>query len=128
MTRIHHALAIIAAVLGLAAGAADVAAGGRRAVDVTQLASEIEAERDHVTAPELAERIMRQDSSLRVIDLRSRAEYDDRHHARGSGARHVRSACQHRCLLRRRHALRAGVDAAPPSRLSRRPVPERGHL
>ena len=75
MSRIHYALAIVAAVLGLAAGAAD----GRSTVDVTQLAAEIDAERDHIEAPELAERIMRQDPSLRVIDLRTRAEFDALH-------------------------------------------------
>jgi len=75
MTRVHQALAILAAVLGLAAGAAD----GRSTVDVSQLGSEIDAERDHVEAPELAERIMRQDPTLRVIDLRTHAEFDAFH-------------------------------------------------
>lgn len=75
MTSLHTALAIVAAALGLAAPFANRGP----AIDAAQLASEIEAERDHITAPELAERIMRQDPSLRVIDLRPRADYDQLH-------------------------------------------------
>ena len=74
MNTVHRALAIGAAVLGLAAAAAD-----RPAVDPAALAAEIVSERDHITAPELAERIMRQDASLHVIDLRPRADYDALH-------------------------------------------------
>jgi rhodanese-related sulfurtransferase len=74
MTTVHQALAIGAAVLGLAAAAAD-----RPAVDPAALAAEIVSERDHITAPELAERIMGQDASLHVIDLRPRADYDAFH-------------------------------------------------
>jgi len=72
---IHGALAIAAATLGLAAAVAE----GRPAIDAAQLASDITAERDHVTAPELAARIMRQDPSLRLLDLRPRADYDALH-------------------------------------------------
>jgi rhodanese-related sulfurtransferase len=72
---IHGALAMAAATLGLAAAVAE----GRPAVDAAQLASDIVAERDHVTAPELAARIMRQDPSLRLLDLRPRADYDALH-------------------------------------------------
>ena len=72
---IHGALAIAAATLGLAAAGAE----GRPAVDAAQLASDIVAERDHVTAPELAARIMRQDPSPRHLDLRPRADYDALH-------------------------------------------------
>jgi len=74
MTTVHQTLAICAAVLGLAAAAAD-----RPDVDVAVLAAEMVSERDHITAPELAERIMRQDASLHVIDLRPRADYDVLH-------------------------------------------------
>jgi rhodanese-related sulfurtransferase len=75
MTRVHGALAILAATLGLAAAGADI----RPTVDAPQLALEIEAERDHITAPELAERIMRQDPMLHLVDLRTRGEYDQFH-------------------------------------------------
>jgi rhodanese-related sulfurtransferase len=75
MLMTHRILATIAASLGLAAAAAD----GRPAADASQLAAEISAERDHITAPELAARIMRQDPSLRLFDLRPRAEYDQLH-------------------------------------------------
>jgi rhodanese-related sulfurtransferase len=75
MTRVRGALAIVAATLGLAAAVA----GSRPAVDASQLALEIEAERDHITAPELAERIMRQDPMLHLVDLRTRSEYDQFH-------------------------------------------------
>lgn len=74
MTSVHGTLALVAAVLGLAAAVAD-----RPAVDPARLAAEIVSERDHITAPELAARIMRQDPSLHVIDLRPRAEYEALH-------------------------------------------------
>ena len=72
--RTHGALAIVAATLGLAA-----AVDGRSAVDVKELAAEIVAERDHITAPELAIRIMNQDPLLTIVDLRPRADYDPLH-------------------------------------------------
>jgi rhodanese-related sulfurtransferase len=75
MTQIHRALAIGAAILGLAAAGAD----GRAGTDASALAADISAGRDHITAPELAARIMRQDPSLRVLDLRPRSEYDELH-------------------------------------------------
>jgi rhodanese-related sulfurtransferase len=55
----HSTLAMAAATLGLAAAAVDLSG--------------------HISAPDLAERIMRGDSTLRVFDLRSRAEYDQLH-------------------------------------------------
>jgi rhodanese-related sulfurtransferase len=74
MMRMHGALAVAAAVLGLAA-----AVDGRSSVDIEQLAAEISAERDHITAPELASRIMERDPRLRVVDLRPRADFDELH-------------------------------------------------
>ena len=68
-SRFHRMLAIAAAVLGLAA-AADVAPR----VGPDDLAKEIATERDHISAIDLAERIMRGES-LRVIDLRSPGEF-----------------------------------------------------
>lgn len=75
MSRIHTALAMTAAVLGLAAAVAD----GRPSIDAADLASDIASQRDHITAPELAARIMAQDPALRVFDLRPRAEFDALH-------------------------------------------------
>src|SRR5262245_26064718 len=75
MTRIHTALAIVAATLGLTAAGADSGAGA----DVATLASEIGAERDHISAPDLADRIMRKDPTLQILDLRPQAEYDQLH-------------------------------------------------
>jgi rhodanese-related sulfurtransferase len=75
MTRIHTALAIVAATLGLTAAGADSGAGA----DVATLASEIGAERDHISAPDLADRIMRKDQSLQILDLRPQSEYEQLH-------------------------------------------------
>ena len=75
MTRIHRALATTAATLAVAAALVDA----RPAIDAVTLAADIEANRDHISAPELAERIMRQDPTLRIFDLRPRAEYDALH-------------------------------------------------
>jgi rhodanese-related sulfurtransferase len=72
---LHGSLALVAAVLGLTAWSAD----SRPAIDVTKLAADIEAERDHIGAPALAERIMRGDPAMRVIDLRSAAEFAQFH-------------------------------------------------
>jgi rhodanese-related sulfurtransferase len=73
MRGIHAVLGVAAALLGLAAAVAD----GRPAA--TAAASGILAPRDHITAPELAARIMRQDASLVVVDLRPQAAYDELH-------------------------------------------------
>jgi rhodanese-related sulfurtransferase len=75
VNRLHRALATAAAVL--AAGAAATELGSR--VDPVQLAAEIDAERDHISALELAERIMARDSTLRIYDLRSPEEYQQLH-------------------------------------------------
>jgi rhodanese-related sulfurtransferase len=75
MTRLHRVLAGLAATFGLAAALVDA----KPAVDAASLAAEIEAERDHISAPALADRIMRGDQTLRLFDLRSRAEYDEFH-------------------------------------------------
>ncbi len=75
MTRVHLALAIVAAVFGLAAPLARSSSS----VDADGLAGEIASERDHLSALELAERLMRGDPSLRVFDLRSAAEFEELH-------------------------------------------------
>jgi len=75
MTQIHRTLAVIAATLGCAAALADRQPAG----DAAHLATEIDAERDHISALELAERIMHHDSTLRIFDLRSSAEFEQFH-------------------------------------------------
>jgi rhodanese-related sulfurtransferase len=73
VTGYHGPLALVAAVLSVAAWASD------SRPNATNLAADIGAERDHITAPELAERIMRGDAGLRVIDLRSAGEFAQFH-------------------------------------------------
>jgi rhodanese-related sulfurtransferase len=60
MTRLHGALAIVAAGLGIAAAFNDANPG-------------------YISAPALAEQIMRGDATLRVFDLRSLADYNELH-------------------------------------------------
>ena len=48
-------------------------------LDVKRLAAQIEAEQDHVTAVELAQWIRARRPGLRVIDLRTPAEFDRYH-------------------------------------------------
>lgn len=74
MTRLHFTLVVVAAVLGLSAPLARSESAG---VDV--LAKEIASERDHLSALELAERLMRGDTALHVFDLRSEAEFNELH-------------------------------------------------
>lgn len=75
-TRMHRLLAAIAAVLAIAA----LAAGDPGArVDIDALAREVEAEEDHVDALELAEWIRDRRPNLRVVDVRSAAEYSAFH-------------------------------------------------
>lgn len=75
LPHVHRALALVAIILGLAAAVAETGA----TVNVEALVADIEADRDHISAPELAERIMRQDPSLHVLDLRPRADYNALH-------------------------------------------------
>jgi rhodanese-related sulfurtransferase len=75
MNRVHRLLAISAAALSLGAAAADFRPG----VPIAKLVDEIEAERDHISAVELAERIMAREPELKVFDLRSPAEYEEFH-------------------------------------------------
>lgn len=75
MNRAHRILAAGAAALGLAAAAADLNSD----IDPAELAAEIHGELDHISAPELASRIMDADPNLRIIDLREEAEYRSLH-------------------------------------------------
>jgi len=80
MNRRHAALAATAATLAGAAALADLRSPrvGTH-VDVAQLAAEIEAGDDHISALDLAERIMKGESNLQVFDLRSESEFTDFH-------------------------------------------------
>ncbi len=75
MTPLHRLLAGLAATLGVAAGLA----GQRSAVDATGRPSGLDTGRAHISAPALAERIMRGDPALRVFDLRPRADFERFH-------------------------------------------------
>ena len=72
MTGLHRALAIVAALLAVAAGVVDHRPLEHQAGDVLPGARSI-------SAPELAERIMRRDPDLRVFDLRPRVSFDQFH-------------------------------------------------
>ena len=75
-TRTHRLLASVAAVLAIAA----LAAGDPGArVDVDALARAVEAEEDHVDALELAAWIRDRRPNLRVVDVRSAADYSAFH-------------------------------------------------
>jgi uncharacterized protein len=78
---LSRSLVTVAAALALAAAAVDL-----QAVDARPIATEIEQERDHITAPDLAELIIGGDRALQVFDLRSRVEFDRMHIP---GARHA---------------------------------------
>jgi uncharacterized protein len=80
-TPFHRGLAVVGAALALAAVAVD-----SRGVDVRSLAAEIESERDHISAPDLASLIIAGDPTLRVFDLRSPSEFARMHIP---GARHA---------------------------------------
>jgi rhodanese-related sulfurtransferase len=73
VTRLHFALGVVASVLGMAAPLARSSSA-----EVEVLAKEIASEQDHLSALELAERLMRGDA-LRVFDLRSEAEFNELH-------------------------------------------------
>jgi rhodanese-related sulfurtransferase len=78
----HRALAIAAIVLGALApfaGSPYRATTSSSAIDVQKLAKEVAAEEDHVTALELAAWIKDRKPGLRVLDLRSEAEFDEYH-------------------------------------------------
>jgi rhodanese-related sulfurtransferase len=70
--RLHWALGIAAALSAGAAGVVDRQAIDRRPNAIVQWAP-------FISAPELAERIMRRDPDLRVLDLRPRTSFDQFH-------------------------------------------------
>ncbi|HEX2076327.1 MAG TPA: rhodanese-like domain-containing protein [Longimicrobium sp.] len=73
--RAHRLLAGTAAVLGALALVAGGTGASRQGIDVVRLAREVEAEADHVTALELAAWIRDGRPRLRIIDVRSPAEF-----------------------------------------------------
>ncbi len=80
-TAIHRAMVLIAVVLASAAATRDV-----RRTDARTLATEIQSERDHISAPDLADLIIGGDATLRVFDLRAAADFEQTHIP---GARHM---------------------------------------
>ncbi|MFN8573648.1 MAG: rhodanese-like domain-containing protein [Gemmatimonadaceae bacterium] len=72
-------LASIAAVLGAGALVAGSPEPPASSVDVTRLAHAVETEADHIDALQLAAWIRDQKAGLRVIDVRTVAEYEDAH-------------------------------------------------
>ena len=80
-TPVHRRVAIVAAALALAAAAVDL-----KGVDARSLAAEIETERDHISAPDLADLIMAGDSALQILDIRTPSEFARMHIP---GARHA---------------------------------------
>lgn len=74
----RRTLAILAISAGVLAALMERRASARRieSVPLAQLATTIEAEEDHITATELAEWIRARKRGLRVLDLRTTAEYE----------------------------------------------------
>ena len=72
-------LALGAVALGALAALAGSPRASGKSIDVAALARDIEAERDHVTALELAGWIRDRKSGLRIIDIRDLAEFDEYH-------------------------------------------------
>ena len=79
MNRVHAVLAAAATLLAFAALLADA----RPTIDVADFAADIASGRDHLSAIDLAERLVGGDRALRIVDVRSAAEYE-RFHIPGS--------------------------------------------
>ena len=75
MTRVHTVLLFAAAWAGLAAAST----GSGSPDETSRMAAEISAGRDHISAPQLAERLMTGDRTLRLFDLRSTGEFEQMH-------------------------------------------------
>lgn len=71
MNGIRRTLTVTAAVLGCGAALT----GASSAVPYSQLAEEIDAGRDHISAVEVAELLMHNSGAIRIFDLRSIAEF-----------------------------------------------------
>jgi rhodanese-related sulfurtransferase len=79
MTRHRQALAAVALALGAVAAVVRTPVPPGPSVDIEALARAVEREDDHVTAVELATWIKDRRPGLRVIDVRSAAEFDKYH-------------------------------------------------
>jgi rhodanese-related sulfurtransferase len=75
VTRVHTVLLFTAAWAGLAAAGT----GSGSPAETSRLAAEITTGRDHISAPQLAERIMAGNARLRIFDLRSIGEFEQMH-------------------------------------------------
>lgn len=75
MNGIRRTLTVTAAVLGCGAALAGVLP----AVPYWQVAKEIDAGQDHISAVDVAELLMHDSSAIRIFDLRSTAEFQDFH-------------------------------------------------
>lgn len=67
MNSVRRTLTVTAAVLGCGAALT----GALSAVTYSQLAEEIDAGRDHISAVEVAELLMHDSGAIRIFDLRS---------------------------------------------------------
>src|SRR3954452_21299589 len=79
MSRHRRALAVSALALGALAAIVRTPVPQESGVDVAALARAVEREDDHITAIELATWIKDRKPGLRVIDVRSAAEFDNFH-------------------------------------------------
>ena len=75
MNRTHRMLVITAITLGSALAVVD----SHASLNPTELATEIDNERDHISALDLGDRIMRAEPSLYIFDLRTSAEFQQFH-------------------------------------------------
>jgi rhodanese-related sulfurtransferase len=75
MTRLHRALALLAATLAGTALLVEIESPAGAATSH----SASPGPGDYISAPDLADRIVGQDAALRVIDLRSRQDFDQLH-------------------------------------------------
>ncbi len=75
----NRVLAIIALVLGLGAVAGDPYGGSKVSLDLDELAWIVEAEVDHVTVDDLADRIIQGNMDYRLIDIRSDSAFGTYH-------------------------------------------------
>ena len=76
---VTRALGVAALFLGALAVVAGSPGRSTRALDVKALANEVSEEADHVTAVDLARWIRDQEPSLRIIDVRDSAEFEEYH-------------------------------------------------